>query len=982
MCAAAAQQQHITGTVTAATGEPLPGTTILVKDTQTGTVADSDGTYTLAVPSGAKTLVFKFLGYETLELPIDGKPVIDVTMTESANRLNEVVVAGFGNFRKRQITSAISSVDTKVFNNVSTSNFQRALQGRMPGVVITNSSGGLNAEAIIRIRGTGSISAGNQPLFVVDGLILTAKPGDVLGYTTNPLIALNPNDIASVEVLKDAAAAAIYGSRGSNGVILITTKSGNFNSEPKVELGWYAGFSEISKKRDLLTGPEYAALWNVAATNASETDPAVFYENPAAEPSTDWQGLLLRRGFVQEANASVSGGTADTRYYIGSSVRDEDSYLRTIGLKRYSVRANFEQKIGKKWKAGLSVNPSRVEDNRTGNQWGGAAWGATSWYHPNVEALDENGECRRDALVTSNGQTGNSTGNPCSVLEDQWIEATRSQVLLNAGLGWSPVPGLEFTTEWGTEYNQETQHLKFASTLWSGQPAGWAWTYRQEAFSYNWTTLANWRHSFGQGHELAATAGLQLTRENHDYLTVDGSGFDDDRLRFVGSAATIEYVNTQRSEAAFAGYLARLNYSFKNKYLLTLAGRYDGSSRFGTNNRWGFFPALSAGWIISEESFFRLPAVDFLKIRTAIGLTGNAGIGDFAARGLVYTGANYSGQPGFAIESVENNLLGWEKNRQWDAGLEFSLWNGRVNGSVEYFIKTTKDLLLEKPVPATNGTSTLTSNTGEVRNRGLEFDLFFGILKGKFKWSLRLNGATLKNEVLHLADQDGDGTEDDIIQYGRMLFRPGESIGTFFMVEYAGVDPANGDALFYDTGGNKVPNDASDAYRKIAGNSIPAFTGGFAHTFEFMNFDLSTFFQFKTGYRIYMQDKNMEHNGTWGNNQHRSQLDYWASSNTDTNVPQPRLYQTNGLQHSTRYLDEGGFLRLQHLELGYTLPLQSKGASRLRIFAAAQNLLTLTKFRGLDPDSEFLSPEGAALGMVNYNLPAARTFTFGCNASF
>jgi TonB-dependent starch-binding outer membrane protein SusC len=523
----AAQSQKITGKVTAATGEPLPGTTILVKDTQTGTVADSDGTYTLAVPSRAKTLVFKFLGYETLEVTIIGEDVIDVAMTESTNQLDEVVVIGFGNLRKRQVTSAISSVREEVFSNVSVSNFQRALQGHMPGVVVTNASGGLNAEAIIRIRGTGSLSAGNQPLIVVDGLTLASRPGEVLGYNTNPFIGLNPNDIASVEVLKDAAAAAIYGSRGSNGVILITTKSGNFNAEPKVSLGYYAGFSETSKKRDLLTGPEYATLWNQAALNAgySQTnDPEIFYENPGAEPTTDWQDLLLRKGFVQEATASVSGGTADTRYYIGSSVRDEDSYLRTIGLKRYSVRANFEQKIGEKWTAGLSINPSQVIDNRTGNQWAGSAWAATSWFHPNVEALDENGECRRDPLISRNGQVGNFTGNPCTVLEDQWIEATRSQVLLNANLGWSPTPGLRFTTEWGTEFSQETQNLKFGAATWFGQPGGWAWTYRQEVLNYNWTTLATWRRNFGNGHELNATTGLQLTKENHDYLTVDGCG--------------------------------------------------------------------------------------------------------------------------------------------------------------------------------------------------------------------------------------------------------------------------------------------------------------------------------------------------------------------------------------------------------------------------------------------------------------------------
>ncbi|MCB0518352.1 MAG: TonB-dependent receptor [Lewinellaceae bacterium] len=976
-----AQSNIVHGKVVSPAGEALPSATVLIKGSTTGTASAADGTYSLKAPADA-VLIFKYLGYETQEIAVAGKTELDVEMAESANQLDEVVVLGFGDQRRRQVTSSISTVGAEVFSDVSVPSFQRALQGRMPGVVVTNASGGLNAEAIIRLRGTGSISAGNQPLVVVDGLVLASRPGSVLGYTTNPYIALDANDIESVEVLKDAAAAAIYGSRGSNGVILISTKSGKFNAAPKVSLGYYAGFSEISKKRDLLTGPEYATLWNVAAVNAGETNPAVFYDAPAAEPTTNWQDLLLRKGWVQEANVSVSGGSPNTKYYIGGSVRDEDFYLRTIGLKRYSIRSNFEQKINDRLTAGISINPSQVIDDRTGNQWAGSAWGATSWYHPNVVALDENGECRREPLISSNGQVGDFIGNPCTVLEDQWIEATRSQLLLNAHLAWEPRRNLRFTTAFGTEYSQEKQDLRFGAATWFGQPSGWALSSRQEVLNYNWTTLANWRTAFGNGHGLEATAGFHLTRENHDFLTVDGSGFAGESPRFVGSAAQIEYVGTFQSEAAFLGYMARLNYDFNNKYLLTLSARYDGSSRFGSENRYGFFPALSAGWVVSQEDFLKIQQLDFLKLRASIGLAGNANINDFAARGLVNFNPEYAGEPGFVIQSIENDGLGWEKNLQWDAGLEFSLWNGRVNGSVEYFIKETSDLLLEKPVPATNGISVLTSNVGKVRNQGLEFFLDLGLLKGDFNWNLQLNGATLKNEVLQLADQDGDGQDDDIILNGRSLFRPGESAGSFYLVEYAGVNPNNGDALFYDIGGNIVANDASDANRKVVGRSIPIFTGGFTNVFQYKNFDLTAFFHFKTGHKIYMEDSNMEQNGTWGDNQNRNQLDYWTPTHTETDVPQPRLYVGNGTHQSTRYLDSGDFLRLQNLRLGYTFCMDTAKPMRLNVFAAAQNLLTFTKFRGLDPDSEFYPAESAGLGAVRYNLPAARTYTLGFSLDF
>lgn len=964
------QARTVTGMVSDTQGAPLHGATVLARGTSIGTATDSTGAFTLTLPEKLNVLIIQHIGYATQEARIGNQTRLILRLEEQAAGLEEVMVVGFGEQSRRRLTSSMSSVGEEAFENVSVPTFQRALQGRMPGVVMTNASGGLNAEAIIRIRGVGSISAGNQPLFVVDGLILASRPDDYLGVSTNPLIWLNPNDIASVSVLKDASATAIYGARGANGVILITTKSGQYNRAPHSNVSYYTGFSEISQKHDLLNGREYASLWNEAARNAGynpATDPDLFFD-VGAQPSTDWQKLLLQKGFVQEAAANTSGGTANTKYYVSGSFRAEDGYLRNTRLQRYSLRANLEQMIGDKVRAGISINPSRTIDNRTGNQWAGSAWGATAWFRPNVEALDANGDCRRDPII-------GFPGNPCVVLEDQDIEGVTSQVLASAHLSWAPLANLRFRTELGVESYQVQQSARFGSATWFGAPSGQASFSNRQVFNYNWANLATWERQWAGKHHLAVTAGIQLTKDRYQGQNAGAIGFADDRLSSLSAAANPAWAESFLTEAAFLGYLARANYAFQNRYLLDVSARYDGSSRFGEANRYGFFPALSAGWIISEEGFFEGELFDLLKLRSSIGLTGNAEIGNDPYRALVNFGAAYGGQPGYIIESLENGSLGWEKSRQWDAGLDFSLWNGRLRGSMDYYIKDTRDLLLEQPVPAVNGISILTRNVGAVRNQGFEFNLAADILRENFGWTLEVNGATLKNEVRQLLDQDGDGVQEDIILNSRMLFRPGLSVGSFYLVEYAGVDPDNGDALFFGPDGSRITNTPS-SNRRVVGKSLPSFTGGFTHIFRYKDFDLSAFFHFKTGYKIYWESS-MEQNMAFGDNQRRSQLNAWRPDNRETDVPQARLFVNNGAQPSTRYLKDGDYLRLQHLQLGYTFQGIGSGKNTLRLFAAAQNLLTFTRFPGLDPDAEFYAPESAALGAIRYNLPAARTYTMG-----
>ena len=965
---AQAQSTLVRGAVQSNTGEPLQGVSVAVSGTTIGTATDDDGGFRLEVPLAHDSLTFTYTGYRTRRLAVDRNAPMRVLLQSQAYGLNEVVVVGFGEKNRRSLTGAVASVDQETFENVSVPNWEQALQGRLPGVSITSSSGGLNAAASIRVRGVGSISAGNQPLIVIDGIVLSEN---------SPMLALNSQDITSVEVLKDATAAAIYGARAANGVILITTQSGRYGAAPRVSLNYYGGFSEITQRYDLLTGPEYAALWNEAARNSGFTEG--FYDNVEAEPTTDWQSLLLRRGFVQQAQASVSGGTDNSRFYLSGTFRDENGYLITTNLKRYSVRANFEQRLGKRWSAGVSLAPTRIVNERVNNMWTSSPFGSTSWFRPNVNAFYEDGQPIRTPPVTSNGTQYSRLGNPLLYAIDQEDTFTTQQILGRAHVEFAPQAALRLRTEVATETSQGSGWFYAGPATFFGRGVGSGAVLQQNSVNFQWTNQIDWSPRLPTGHNLDVTAGTQLVRANLEGTHNTGGNFPSESLRYINSSAQIREYSSWRSHSAFLGYFGRADYQWRDRYLLGLSGRYDGSSRFGTDRRFGFFPAVSAGWILTEEPVLQNAAITFLKLRASYGLTGNAEIGNFTARGLVATSHDYLGQPGYVIQSLENRALGWEKSRQSNFGLDFALSDGRFRGSVDYFVRDTRDLLLDAPVPATNGVVAVLDNVGAVRNSGVEFMLTADLLRGPLRWTMELNGATLRNRVLELAERDGEGAAPDIILNDRNLFREGEPAGAFYLVRYAGVDPDNGDALFYDAEGN-VTNQHSPDYRQVVGSSIPWFTGGMTQTFQYGNFELTAFFLGKVGHHIFVShEQSIANNMRWGDNQLRSQLNAWRPDNRNTDVPQARLFSLNGSQSSTRYLHAADFLRLRNLQLAYTFPALGQRSLRLRLFAAAQNLVTWTSFPGLDPDSEFFPTQQAAQGGIHFNLPAARTYTVGMN---
>lgn len=977
-------QRTVTGKVVDDSNSPLIGATVLAKGTSSGTVTDIDGNYSLNVPENANVLVFSYTGFETQEITIGASNVVDVTLKLDVAQLSEVVVTGYGSQSRARVTSSIASVDSKAFENVSVQSFEGALQGRLPGVTITGNSGTLGAQQAIRVRGVGSINASNQPLFVVDGLILNDAVDSQFnlgGPGTNPLLNINPNDIESVDVLKDAAAAAIYGSRGANGVILITTKSGKYNQKPSVNIGYYAGWSEATEQYDLLTGQEYAELWN--RTRTYRNSPAREFYDVASQPNTDWIDLVSQQGNVQETNAGVSGGTQTTKFFFGGTYRDENGWIKSTNLKRYSFRANIEQQLGDKWLAGIQLNPTRTVNTRQ-NEDNNVASPQTYavLFFPNVAAYDDNGEVVGNIAPTSIGRT-QFAGTPLGNIVGQDITATTTQILTNTYLEYRPITKLKLRTEFGAQFQQVEDLLKQASYTTDGFGAdGSADAANAQVINYSWNNLATYTDFIGRS-EFDFTLGFTVNREQTSTQFVTGNTFADDRLKTLASAAEITGGTGTKNDVTFVGFLGRLNYAFDGKYLLSASARVDGSSRFGADSRYGFFPAVSAGWILSEEPFLQNnSAINFLKIRGSYGLAGNAGIGNFDARGLIGFGNDYNAIPGFMFDRLENPNLEWEKSETIDFGAEFGLFNNRFRGSLLYYIRNTRDLLLDVPIPWTTGivNATLTQNAGEVRNQGLEFLADVDILTGPFQWTLGVNGATVANEVLKLVDNNADGEDDDITGT-TTLIRTGEPIGSWYLVEYAGVDPNNGDALFRDLEGG-VSSAYSTANRKVSGNAIPDFSGGFTNTFRYKGFDLSVFFQFAMGHQLYLSEGRFyATNMASVYNQRKDQLNAWTPENPNTNIPQARG-TTNGSQHSTRYLSDADYLRLKNAQLGYTFNNIGKNNARIRIFAAGQNLLTFTDFEGLDPEASGQADGGAIQGSLFFSRPQSRTVTFGVNFGF
>ncbi len=1002
-----AQDRRITGKVVSAVdGSPLPGVSVQVKGTGKGASTDATGNYAISVPTSKNAIEFRSVGFYAKSVEIAGQTTINVTLSESENSLGEVVVVGYGTQKKTNLTGNVAQIGSKAIENLPVLTTEQAIQGRAAGVFVESGNGKVGQGIKMRIRGSSSVSAGNDPLYVIDGIPMTSTPAGSSPNTPNPLADINFNDIESIEILKDASAAAIYGARGSNGVVLLTTKRGK-SGKTNFNVSYFTGSSEATGHREFLNTAQYVELFKEARANSGFslsggetrfTRYAVGEKARWADPTsanytnTNWEDQVLRKGSINQFDLNISGGTDKTKFYASGSYSKQEGILVKNSFERISSRINIDHKATDKLSIGVNASLARTFNTRLSNDNAFSTPMQIIALAPMAPVIDPR---TGDYTDTYNDAAVTQYYNPLMNIAYANNTTETYRTLGNVYGQWNIIPNLSFRSEYGFDmsFRNDDQYLGKKTVRNSSQPNGEAYKNNTNIFNYNTNNFLTFNKVFDQKHDLNVIAGMSYQQSKRTSIDATGRNFPSDAYKTIASGATKADANSFERTFTFLSYFSRLNYKFDNKYLIGLSGRIDGSSRFGANNRYGFFPSASAGWIVSEENFLKdVRQISFLKVRASYGYTGNAEINNFGSLGL-YSAQNadgnpagYAGTPGQRPFQLENPDLKWEKTAQTDIGLEIGFFNNRISAEVDYYTKNTTDLLLNVNVPGTSGFSSQLKNVGELENKGWEFILKTDNKFGDLTWRASINAATNANKILNLQGQ---------VITGGFLNRAveGQPLGVFVGPEYAGVDSKNGDALYYlnttkaDGSLDKTTtNDVNLAANVPIGNPNPKWIGGFTNDFNYKGIDLSITFQGVYGNDVYNgAGKFMSANGDFYDNQTIDQMARWQKPGDITNVPQARYVGGNGTAESSRYLSNASYTRLKTVTIGYNLPktiTDKLKLSKLRVYATANNLLTFTKYKGWDPEVNTDYLTGVAAGNDFYAAPQPKTITVGLNLGF
>lgn len=986
----AAAQGLITGHITdVRTGEPLIGASVIVKSEKgKGVVTDIDGNFSLQTKVEAPlTLRVEYVGYRALDVDVyDFEEPVEIQLIDNSNRLNEVVVLGYTQVKRQNLTGSVTSVKGADIASTAASGFNEQLQGQAAGVIISGSSGTPGSGVFVRLRGTTSINAGNDPLYIIDGVPINSQPLQSIangGQTINALSDLNPNDIEKIEVLKDANATAIYGARGANGVVLVTTKRGNKGQKTRVSFNAEYGFAKAAKLWDLASGPETAQILNEAWINDGKDPSLVPYRSkesgglglPEEQNTYDRQSAIFRTAAIQNYNLAISGGNERTRFYIGAEYTDQEAIVRTQDFSRLGLRVNLDHDINKNvsLSTGTSLQWTRRSLSRIANSPKGIL--QASVHHSTLlNPYNEDGSYARYGIFD----------NIYALIENSNHHTYGLRTVDNVSLLWKIISGLQFKSTVSLDYNNYREKRYFNSQLADGQPNGSA----EDATTINYTITAeqllNFNKEIKKIHSIAAFLGNSVQYTGLRTQDIKGSGFPDNALQELASAA-ITTGQTAFSSYSLVSFFGGANYSLLNRYALDVNLRADASSRFGKNNRWGLFPSIGASWTISEESWLKSAKfIDGLKIKASIGWTGNQNIDDFASLGLWNGGGVYNDQSGVLHTQLANPELKWETTRQWNVGLEGSFLNGRISFEVDVYNKYTYDLLLSTPIPGKTGFSSTYSNLGEMSNKGVEFQITTkNIQKKDFNWETSFNIAHNANLIERLPVS--------FSQYDRDWVRleEGKPMYSFWLYKQLYVDPQTGNAVYDDV------NDDSKitvADRQIVGDAWPDFTGGLRNAFRWKNIDLSLFFYFSVGNDVFNMNRFFqEHGGMRGTNWGllKSQMNRWQKPGDVTDIPKAStLANADGSSNngfaSSRFLEDGSFLRLRNVSLGYTFPkklVTKAGIERLRIYVNATNLFTITGYSGADPEGNTAADytHGTVQGLDFAIPPQPRQVVFGAS---
>jgi TonB-linked SusC/RagA family outer membrane protein len=949
---------------------------VVVKGTTNGTVTDAEGNYRINVPSSGGSLVFSFIGLSTTEVEIGDRTTVDVSLGLDVQQLSEVVVTGYGTQDRKTITSSITSVSAKDIAGVPMASPDQMLQGRAVGVQVSSASGTPGGGVSVRVRGSTSINASSDPLYVVDGIPIVSSNLSAVGLggqLTNPIADLNPADIESMEILKDASATAIYGARAANGVVLITTKRGK-NQKPKIEVNTYTGMQSLWRKPSVVDGPTFERLINESRANNGQSQ---LYPNPDAALNTDWMGQIFQEAPMNNVDLSVSGGSDKVKYMTSFNYFKQDGINKPSVFDRKTGRINLDYSATDKLRIGTSILYSRNFRNRVRNDnniFG--AIGAAYFLPTNQPIFNPDGSYLKFSIFE----------NPVAAVNEVDIGMVTNRVLANVYGEYEIAEGLLFRSTFSVDYNNVKEDRFDNSKLNTGSATnGDASSIVTIDDNWIWENVLSYQKKFGE-HNFNSLVGYSMQENYFERTQANGQQFPSDEFRRIASAA----VQTSSSSATgwgITGIFARLNYDYKGKYLATVNVRRDASSRFGTANQAATFPSFALGWNVKKEGFMNnVSFISTLKPRLSWGITGNQnGIGDFQSFGLWGGGANYTDFPGTAPLQLANPNLKWETTAQTNIGLDVSFMNDRWKLTFDYYDKQTKDLLLAVPVPRSTGFNELVQNFGEMENKGFELGIG-GVLvnKGDLFVDFSFNVAQNRNLIKKLAAPFNQFTRDVI------RLEQGVPLSSFWLHDQIRVDPETGLSIYRTVNGEAAVNSTdfnAGRDRFIVGNAQPDFFGGFNSNVRYKGFDFNMFWQFTLGNdQLNWVRFFQEHGGTRNTGYVKSQLAAWKSPGDITDIPRQLAVNYRGDLRPSRFLEDGSYLRLKNITLGYTLNSEITrkiGVTRLRVYVSSQNLLTFTNYTGLDPEvNTGADLNGLAQGIDLFAMPQPRVFMGGINISF
>ena len=949
----------IKGVINDEQGETIIGASVIIKGEDTGTTSDMDGRFTLEAPEGA-ILVISYIGYHTQEVKVRKRSLLRVVLKEDNQLLDEVVVVGYGTVKKSDLTGAVSGVSNRQYKNQPVQRVENILQGRTPGVEVTATSGMPGASMKVRVRGTTSINKSSDPLYVIDGII-----------SSSGLDGINPSDIQSMEILKDASSTAIYGSRGSNGVILITTKQG---SEGKAQVTFDAsvGLSTVRKQYDLLNAYEYAtALNDIRGSSTISAEDLEAYKN--GTKGINWTDLLTRTGITQDYRLAISGGNEKVKYLISGNVLDQEAITIMSDYKRYGIRANIDSEV-KPW---LTISAKLNASSLHKHNEGGANWLHVTNFSPTMELKDpETGVYNTDPY--------NMVGsNPYGEIVVNDSDSYSYNLNANLTLLFKIMKGLTLSVQGGYDYDNSPSY-SFRSKL--DSPGAINSASNTSALHNYWQNTNNltWQKQFGD-HSFTAMAVWEISRSWDSQLKGTGSNLNNESVGYwnLGNAAIRDASNSY-TEFSLASGIVRANYDYKKRYFITAALRADGSSKFQGDNKWGYFPSAAIAWDIAQESFMSNQHVlDQLKLRASFGVTGNQDIAAYSTLGML-SGASYgwgtsTSSTGYWGNQFATPDITWEKTYQYDLGLDLSL--GGFNITVDWFKKQTKDLLFQKQVPKYNGGGTYWVNQGKLNNTGVEMSLTTFPVKGAVTWETSLNASYVKNEVADLAGDDFVLTANYSDLGGPLqIMKPGYPMGSFYVYQWKGFDD-KGANLYQKADGSLTTNPTSDDL-VVKGQASPKWTVGWNNTVTWKNWTLNVFFNAATGYDRLNISRFMAASMTgvsrfitlrdayfkgWDHVANKADALYPSLTNTDN----------KSYANSDFWLEDASFIKLKNISLSYRIPRRVLKFASVQLSVSAQDLFTITRYKGMDPEV-YTSYDGLDYGAY----PIPRTITFGTKIRF